>query len=114
MAAVPYEKLIETLRRGEWNESRTDAFDPLASACSHPCGNKRSEAELSQRIHQPCPGQRRVKRERAKVQCAERDCWHCSGVGVCSCIVCTETLQPGERGQCLVCHGSGKVIAWVQ
>jgi hypothetical protein len=41
------------------------------------------------------------------------DCWHCHGSKLCRCIACWSPQKDGA-GQCVVCHGSGIVAAWVQ
>jgi hypothetical protein len=52
--------------------------------------------------------------EQAPLREVERKCWHCGGETNCSCITCAEGLRLGEKGQCIPCHGTGKVFTWVQ
>jgi hypothetical protein len=42
-------------------------------------------------------------------------CWHCGGHGQCRCITCD--AGPGVEplaGECVICHGSGRVPERVQ
>lgn len=81
----------------------------------HPaaCGPECYEIEPGKRIHRPWAGCR-TKIERPVLRQIPAKCWHCGGGGRCGCISCAERLAAGERGECLLCGGSGKVAAWVQ
>ena len=45
--------------------------------------------------------------------CCQATCWHCQGAGQCGCIACWRRFA-GEVAECIVCHGSGKIVKWVQ
>jgi len=36
-------------------------------------------------------------------------CWHCRGEGRCACTACWKRFA-GEVVECVVCHGSGKIV----
>ena len=78
------------------------------------CAASCYEIEPGKWIHHPWNGCRTAKPKRPGPRRVETMCWHCGGVARCPCITCAEGLPAGERGQCLICHGSGKVNAWVQ
>jgi hypothetical protein len=52
----------------------------------------------------------------AEVHCrclSKTACWHCGGVGRCGCSACWQRFA-GEVAECVVCHGSGKIVEWVE
>lgn len=59
-------------------------------------------------------GFNRAKSEASSPRQIEGECWHCSGALRCACISCAEDLQTGASGECVICHGTGKALAWVQ
>src|SRR5579875_2438365 len=73
------------------------------------CGPDCYEIEPGRRIHRPWTGRCRAKVQPPTPRQIERTCWHCSGATTCPCIVCAERLAAGERGECAICRGSGKV-----
>jgi len=44
----------------------------------------------------------------------EAPCWHCGGERKCPCITCSDGLQEGASGKCVICKGTGKVRTWLQ
>lgn len=39
-------------------------------------------------------------------------CWHCGAKRACNCITCCEP-HAKDGGWCVVCHGEGTVLVWV-
>jgi hypothetical protein len=52
----------------------------------------------------------------AEVHCRclpKTTCWHCGGLGRCGCTACWRRFV-GEVAECVMCHGSGKIVEWVE
>jgi hypothetical protein len=87
---------------------------PVKVAEPADCGPDCYEIEPGRRIHRPWAGTCRAKIQTAEPRRVERECWHCRGTLRCACIACAESLVSGADAECDVCHGTGKVMAWVQ
>ena len=114
MAILGYDELIERLSQGERKEVPTATADPHIDA-SGDCGADCYEIEAGgQRIRRTWTGQCRQKFQTPMLRQLQRDCWHCGGHQLCTCIVCADKLAPSGSGECAVCYGSGKVMTWLQ
>jgi len=78
------------------------------------CGPECYEVEPGKRIHQPWTGQCKAEVQLLVAWQIELKCWHCGGSGSCPCVSCTGECPSGTGGECVICKGSGKALAWVQ
>jgi hypothetical protein len=77
------------------------------------CGPDCYEVEPGRRIHRPWTDKCRAKIQDAEPRQVERVCWHCRGELRCGCISCAEYMPAGRDGECGICHGTGRTLAWV-